>query len=215
MRWRGKFNRNLYDESDISKSTSWSSWTIANKNWHIRRNCYNFSGWNWNYSITTRDGYDVINVTQGHGNCWMWISQSDFSSLMWHKYVRAVIDYISIGTQPSSYCSQWWFSCWSWNDFTQYCASDWRQWICSALGLAFSNNYKAEMIIRTEDSAAVQIWENLSSKVETYSEFTKTRHIEPAGTYRIWDGWYDFWVVIRDYYWSDVMQGNLHIYYAD
>lgn len=202
----------LFDETIIANSTTWSSWVIASVNGTFIRPSYTFGGWNGAYTKTTREWYDVISASWSHWNCHIWMSQSTYDALISnYSKIKIVVDYFNIWSKPSSYTNGVYFGNRDYINATSsgvWIGADW-----AGANLALSTWYSLEEIINTSDlSTTATITKISDGTKQVLWPFTKSFFKETSSTYII-NGWWPCWArVVRDNYWWPVDVGNIHIY---
>lgn len=202
----------LFDETIIANSTTWSSWVIASVNGTFIRPSYTFGGWNGAYTKTTREWYDVISASWSHWNCHIWMSQSTYDTLIGnYSKIKIVVDYFNIWSQPSSYTNGVYFGNRDYINATSsgiWIGADW-----AGANLALSTWYSLEEIINTSDlSTTATITKISDGTKQVLWPFTKSFFKETSSTYII-NGWWPCWArVVRDNYWWPADVGNIHIY---
>lgn len=205
----------LFDETIIANSTTWSSGVIASVNWTFIRPSFSFGWWNGNYRVGTENWYDVITTqTLSHWNCHIWMSDATYNSLISdYDYIKIVVDYFNLWGSVSNYTNGAWFGNTEWASVTKSWVQKLSDW--ADVTLELNTWYSMEQEIKTADLSTTAIVKKISDDTTwTLWPYTKTFRKETSSSYII-NGWWPMRAQIqRDNYWWPVSVWNIHIYVA-
>ena len=205
----------LFDETIIANSTTWSSGVIASVNWTFIRPSFQFWGGNWNYQKTTENWYDVITTwTLSHWNCHIWISDSTYNTLISnYSYLKIIYDYFNIWAKNTySYTNELLF--WWWN--TDLIRRDKNGFTISYTWATiwYNTQYSMAQEIQTSDLSTTAKITNLTTGEEQTFTYIKEFSKESSSSYII-NGWWPWLARLkRDQGGWPVSVWNIHIYVA-